>query len=137
MIVPQAKEDMQNNNSERDYSDFSSIWNNDDDDLIEGSEEGADQLWFDTWEGQIELSTNPKIEDEFEDDFDEWRVYSPLERVRGTKSSLLRSASLPQRHSNNAQNNRFHSAHTLFWDLHYDEDVREQKPSFEFSRQKT
>ena len=125
-MKPYKEEDMQNNNSERDNSDFSSIWNTDDD-LIEDSEEGADQLWFDTWEGQIELSANPKIEDDFEvDEFDEWRVYSPLERLRGSKGSLLRSASLPQQNrlSNNAQNNRFHSAHTLFWDLHYDEDVR-------------
>ena len=82
-----------------------------------------DELWFDTWEGQIELSDTKKYcETELDfDEFDLERVYSPI--IRQKSPSLLRTTSLPVPP---AQNNRFHSAHTLFWNLHHDDDEDEE-----------
>ena len=104
--------------------------------------EDDDQLWFDPWEGQIELSTDlsPKkhgavesINDlllEAEDGFDEFSILSPrldLEQRRGSNSTaLLRQTSLPAAIFNSKFDNNFHSAHTLFWNHHHDsssEDV--------------
>ena len=106
-----------------------SIWS---DDLIteDDLEDETDGLWFDTWEGQIELTETKRhsIDYDLEDEFDttEWRVYSPLNYIRKKSPGLLRTTSLQV--TNQAQNNSFnHSAHTLFWNLSHDDDqdVRE------------
>ena len=104
-----------------------SIWS---DDLIteDDLEDETDGLWFDTWEGQIELTETKRhsIDYELEDEFDiaEWRSYSPLNYIRKKSPGLLRTTSLQVATGlNQAQNNRFnHSAHTLFWNLSHDDD---------------
>ena len=66
-----------------------------------------DQLWFDTWEGQIELSSqdlSPKkhhsaisdllLEDEV-DQFDEFADLSTFERKHSSSSAFLRQTTLP------------------------------------------
>ena len=65
-----------------------------------------DQLWFDTWEGQIELSSqdlSPKkhnsaisdllLEDEV-DQFDEFADLSTFEQKHSTSSALLRQTTV-------------------------------------------
>ena len=97
-----------------------------------------DQLWFDTWEGQIELSSqdlSPKkhnsaisdllLEDEV-DQFDEFADLSTFEQKHSSSSALLRQTSLPAAIFSSRFDNNFHSAHTLFWNHHHDsssEDV--------------
>ena len=86
-----------------------------------------DQLWFDPWEGQIELSNcdfnfknDLSLLDEVEFDDDELRdnlrVLSPLEKRR---KSLLRQTSLPvfnqPIYNLPSSNDDFHNTHTLFW----------------------
>ena len=77
-----------------------------------------DQLWFDPWEGQIELSNCDYItkNDLILDELDELRVLSPLEKRR---KSLLRQTSLSvfnqPIYNLSTSNEDFHSAHTLFW----------------------
>merc|ERR1712156_1267369 len=114
------------NNCWVNYDDFT----NDDD---------QDQLWFDTWEGQIELSSqdlSPKkhhsaisdllLEDEV-DQFDEFADLSTFEQKHSSSSALLRQTSLPAAIFSSKFDNNFHSAHTLFWNHHHDsssEDVQ-------------
>ena len=79
--------------------------------------EEEDQLWFDTWEGQIELSTDSNfsaaahrriiIEDDFDLDFNPPSYIMDRRRSK----SLLRQKSLPV--FDNFDD--FHSTHTLFW----------------------
>ena len=129
-----------NSDSTKNYLDSSTgagLWAYDD---FNNEDDEVDQLWFDPWEGQIELSTDlsPKkqgesINDlllEAEDGFDEFSILSPrsLEQRRGssTTTSLLRQTSLPAAIFNSKFDNNFHSAHTLFWNHHHDsssEDV--------------
>ena len=86
-----------------------------------------DQLWFDPWEGQIELSNcdfnfknDLSLLDEVEFDDDELRdnlrVLSPLEKRR---KSLLRQTSLPvfnqPIYNLPSSNDDFNNTHTLFW----------------------
>jgi Rab11 family-interacting protein 3/4 len=117
-----------NPESKKNYLEFGSgLWAYDD-----FNTEEDDQLWFDTWEGQIELSqdsSSPKkpqsINDlllEAEDDFDEFSVLSPsfLQKTPqgGSSSAFLRQASLPAALFSSEFGNNFHSAHTLFWNQH-------------------
>ena len=80
-----------------------------------------DQLWFDPWEGQIELSNcdsflckNDLLLDEL--DGDPVRVLSPLERRR---KSLLRQTSLSvfnqPIYNIPSKKEDFQKTHTLFW----------------------
>ena len=115
---------------------LSSCWVNYDDFNIEDDQ---DQLWFDTWEGQIELSSqnlSPKkhqsaindlfLEDEAVDQFDEYSDLPTFEQKHSSSSALLRQTSLPAAIFSSKFDNNFHSAHTLFWNHHHDsssEDV--------------
>ena len=87
-----------------------------------------DQLWFDPWEGQIELSNCDyfkndlllDVDDEFDSDElrDNLRVLSPLEKRR---KSLLRQTSLPVFNQpiynlpSSPKSRDFNNTHTLFW----------------------
>lgn len=81
------------------------------DDKIDWNSEEEDQLWFDTWEGQIELSADSRLLGNrliVEDDYDlDFNPPSYLMDSRRSKS-LLRQKSRPIFDD-------FHSAHTLFW----------------------
>ena len=113
------EQDFKNNNTR--VSDMSDEFEFDEDD----SE--LDQLWFDPWEGQIELSNCDYLKNdlslldecEFDDDNefrDNLRVLSPLEKRR---KSLLRQTSLPvfnqPIYTLPSSNDDFHNTHTLFW----------------------
>lgn len=105
------------------------FWQSDED---EDSE--LDQLWFDPWEGQIELSTtdiSPYVRKSasvnndlfLEEISDELRVMSPLEKRR---KSLLRQTSLPvfnqpiyATNSPGDTTDDFHTTHNLYWSNQY------------------
>ena len=92
-----------------------------------------DQLWFDPWEGQIELSnfedykndilhtSTDEILDEL-DELSELRMLTPLEKRR---NSILRQKSLSvfnqPIYNVPSKLQDFHTKHTLFWQQHLDE----------------
>ncbi len=87
--------------------------------------EELEQLWFDPWEGQIELSGMSIDQDILEDDQE--RVLTPLEKRR---KSLLRQTSLPVFNqpiysptpSLSKIRNDFRDSHKLFWNPISSED---------------
>lgn len=86
-----------------------SIWEDD-----EFNEDNDDQLWFDPWEGQIELSSHELVgkSDFILEEFDENSSFSSSS-VAGQQSYKRGKTGSDLMQGSNFDN--FHSAHTLFW----------------------
>ncbi len=146
--VVSTRLDFVNNNSKRLYSEqsvmtskvSSSVENPSELKVVEDElNEDEDQLWFDPWEGQIELSSHElsaadlSLDDELL--LDEFRILSSspvtarnsLEQRR--KSILLQRKETGLTTCSTGLFDNFHSAHTLFWNNHQFEPRLEEDVS--------
>ena len=84
--------------------------------------EDEDQLWFDPWEGQIELLTNKADLDMNSKSLleHELSLEEEFEEFPKRKTLLLRHT------TTSVPNDNFHSAHTLFWNHQCEEDVSDE-----------
>ena len=112
------------------FSNSGAFWAPESDEILENDDE---QLWFDPWEGQIELSVHKDLSPEKTILNDEILLEENLQNLETSRRNsllLCRQTSLPGSLFSTSNNSpgkfdNFHSTHTLFWNQRHDssEDV--------------
>jgi len=113
------------------FSNSGAFWAPESDEILENDDE---QLWFDPWEGQIELSVHKDLSPEKTILNDEILLEENLQNLETSRRNsllLCRQTSLPGSLFSTSNNSpgkfdNFHSTHTLFWNQRHDssEDVQ-------------